>query len=153
MGFRLGAESKEEHKRMRRDVESELRSTFRPEFLNRIDEIIIFQALTQEQLLDIVDLEVRKVAQRIAAQGISIELTPKAREWLATEGYDPQFGARPLRRVIQHTVENPLAKRLLAGEFRAGDVVLVDASDDGLVFQTKVTAAPVAVPVPATIPA
>jgi ATP-dependent Clp protease ATP-binding subunit ClpC len=153
MGFRLDAESKEEHKRMRRDVESELRSTFRPEFLNRIDEIIIFQALTQEQLLEIVDLEVRKVAQRIVAQGISIELTPKARQWLATEGYDPQFGARPLRRVIQRTVENPLAKRLLAGEFRAGDVVLVDAGDDGLSFQTKAAAAPVAVPVPATIPA
>jgi ATP-dependent Clp protease ATP-binding subunit ClpC len=153
LGFRLGNETKEEHKRTRRDVESELRSTFRPEFLNRIDEIIIFQALTQEQLLDIVDLEVRKVAQRIVAQGISIELTPKAREWLATEGYDPQFGARPLRRVIQRTVENPLAKRLLAGEFRAGDVVLVDVGDDGLVFQTKVTAAPIAAPVPATVPA
>jgi len=153
MGFPTGNESKEERKRIRKDVESELRSTFRPEFLNRIDEIIIFQALTQEQLLDIVDLEVRKVAQRIVAQGISIELTPAVREWLATEGYDPQFGARPLRRVIQRTVENPLAKRLLAGEFHAGDVVLVDVGDDGLVFHTKAQATLIAAPVPATMPA
>ncbi|MEW6231028.1 MAG: AAA family ATPase [Chloroflexota bacterium] len=137
LGFRTGSETKEERRRTRKDIEDDLRRTFRPEFLNRVDEIIIFQALTQEELLRIVDLEVKKVAQRITEHGLNIELSPAAKEWLAKEGYDPQFGARPLKRVIQRTVENPLAKRLLSGEFKSGDTIMVDLTEDRLTFSKK----------------
>ncbi|MBI4758072.1 MAG: AAA family ATPase [Chloroflexi bacterium] len=137
LGFRTGSETKEERRRTRKDIEVDLRRTFRPEFLNRVDEIIIFQALTQEELLRIVDLEVKKVAQRITEHGLNIELSPAAKEWLAKEGYDPQFGARPLKRVIQRTVENPLAKSLLSGEFKSGDTIMVDHTEDRLTFSRK----------------
>ncbi|MBC7251857.1 MAG: ATP-dependent Clp protease ATP-binding subunit, partial [Anaerolineae bacterium] len=111
--------------------------TYRPEFLNRIDEVIIFHTLTREHVLQIVDLQMKEIEERLAEQGLSIELTDAAREWLANEGYDPQFGARPLRRTLQRRVENPLALRLLQGEFSAGDVVVVDAGDEGLIFTKK----------------
>ncbi len=102
---------------MRENIERDLKQTFRPEFLNRIDEIIIFHGLTQEHVRKIVDLQMREIAERLAEHGVKIELTDAARDWLAQEGYDPQFGARPVRRTLERYVENPLAKRLLAGEF------------------------------------
>jgi ATP-dependent Clp protease ATP-binding subunit ClpB len=115
--------------------ENALRETFRPEFLNRIDEVVVFQPLTREQLAEIVELQVRRLQARLAERGLSIELTPAAKEFLAETGWDPTYGARPLKRAIQRLVENPLAMRLLEGDFADGDTVLVDAGDEELVFE------------------
>jgi len=121
--------------RMRSSVEDALKSTFRPEFLNRIDEIIVFEALTAEQIHGIADLMIEEVRNRVAERQVSITLTEAAREWLASEGFDPVYGARPLRRAIQRFVENPLSKRILASELSEGDEVLIDANEDGLTFE------------------
>ncbi|MDY7039744.1 MAG: AAA family ATPase, partial [Chloroflexota bacterium] len=138
LGFVRGREDESEDVReARRQIEDGLKQTFRPEFLNRIDEVIIFHTLTKKHVLQIVDLQMEEIKDRLAEQGLSIELTDAAREWLADEGYDPQFGARPLRRTLQRRVENPLALQLLQGEFAAGDVVVVDADEDGVVFTKK----------------
>jgi ATP-dependent Clp protease ATP-binding subunit ClpB len=108
-----------------------LRDHFRPEFLNRVDEIIVFRPLDESQLREIVRLLAANVSRRLVESGITLELTDAALTLLAREGYDPAYGARPLRRVIQRRVENPLARRILAGEFGQGDTVRVDASPDG----------------------
>jgi ATP-dependent Clp protease ATP-binding subunit ClpB len=115
--------------------EDALRQTFRPEFLNRIDEVVVFEQLTREQLAEIVELQLRRLEARLAERGISIELTPAAKEQLAEAGWDPTFGARPLKRALQRLVENPLALRLLEGDFAEGDTVLVDARDGELAFE------------------
>ncbi|MDR7542802.1 MAG: ATP-dependent chaperone ClpB [Armatimonadota bacterium] len=121
-------------------VLGELRKAMRPEFLNRIDEIIVFRPLSQEQLVEIVGLQVAYLVRRLAAQDIGLEVTDAARAWLAKEGYNPDFGARPLRRLIQREVENVIARKVLAGEVRAGETVVVDYQDGRLVFATRVTA-------------
>ena len=118
-----------------RQIERELKKTFRPEFLNRVDEIIIFSDLTVEDMERIVDLQMTEIEARLADQGLAVELTEEARKWLAREGFDPQFGARPLRRVLQRYVESPLSIQLLRGEFQRGDLVTVDMGEDGLVFE------------------
>ncbi|NWG17123.1 MAG: AAA family ATPase [Chloroflexi bacterium] len=115
-------------------IERAMRETFRPEFLNRIDEIIIFSPLTLPQVEQIVDLQMRSVAERMQEAGISIHLTEPARRWLAEKGYDPQFGARPLRRAIQRFVENPLSVQLLRGVFQPGDLVVIDEVNGELAF-------------------
>jgi len=125
---------------MKEKVMAEVKRTFRPEFLNRLDEIIVFHELTEEQLRSIVDLMVRDLQQRLAERKLDIELTEKAKSWLAREGYDPVFGARPLRRAIERHVENPLSTRLLRGEFKEGDKVKVDLGDEGLTFVAKASA-------------
>ncbi|MEO9173967.1 MAG: AAA family ATPase, partial [Gaiellales bacterium] len=117
---------------LRERVETALRATFRPEFLNRIDETVIFHRLGREELREIVDLQLARVVERLAARRIVLELTDAAREAIAEGGYDPAFGARPLKRAIQRMVENPLALRLLEGGAKDGDTVLVDAGPDGL---------------------
>jgi ATP-dependent Clp protease ATP-binding subunit ClpC len=137
-------------RKLRTDIEDTLKRTFRPEFLNRIDEIIIFHTLTREQVQKIVDLQMKEIADRLAEHGITITLTEAAREWLANEGYDPQFGARPLRRTLQKRVESPMSVKLLQGEFKAGDTVVVDADQEGLSFQ-KAEASAVAVALPTEI--
>ncbi|MCX7853190.1 MAG: AAA family ATPase, partial [Caldilineales bacterium] len=113
------------------DIQRELKRTFRPEFLNRVDEIIPFHVLTPEQVLQIVDLQVAEVAKRLEEHALEIELTDLARRALAAQGFDPEYGARPLRRVIQRAIENPLSKMLLGGEFGTGDLVVVDAEVSG----------------------
>jgi len=115
-------------------VLQELDRHFRPEFLNRIDEIIIFHSLSREDLRKIVDIQMRRVRKLLAERGITIELTPEAKAWLAEEGYDPVFGARPLKRVIQREVQDPLAMKILQGEVRDGDHVLVSVGERGLSF-------------------
>jgi ATP-dependent Clp protease ATP-binding subunit ClpC len=117
-------------RQVRENIERDLKQTFRPEFLNRIDEIIIFHGLTQEHVKQIVDLQMQEVAGRLAEHGLKIELTDAARSWLAEEGYDPQFGARPVRRTLERFVENPLSRRLLGGEFTDGATVVVDVGQD-----------------------
>jgi ATP-dependent Clp protease ATP-binding subunit ClpB len=121
-----------------------MRDVFRPEFLNRIDEIIEFHALTREQLADIVELQLRQLRDRLAARGIALELSDEAKELLGEEGWDPAYGARPLKRAIQRLVENPLALRLLEGEFHEGDTVRVEARGGELVFERAAVAEPAA---------
>jgi ATP-dependent Clp protease ATP-binding subunit ClpC len=110
-------------------ISKALKSTFRPEFLNRIDEIITFSPLTLEDMSRIVDLQMKEVAERMGEHGLTVELTPAARDWLATTGYDPSFGARPLRRALQKYVESPLSVSLLSGEFHANSHILVDVDE------------------------
>jgi ATP-dependent Clp protease ATP-binding subunit ClpC len=137
LGFRQESQSKTEQKRLQSSIESALKQTFRPEFLNRIDETIIFQPLTEEQIREIVDLMMKEVQSRIEEREITVVLTDEAKLWLAEEGFDPMFGARPLRRTIQRQVENPLSKKILMGEFKEGDTVEVDSSPEGLVFSER----------------
>jgi ATP-dependent Clp protease ATP-binding subunit ClpB len=108
-------------------VMEELRRGFRPEFLNRLDEIVLFHSLGKEQLSRIVDIMMRELNDRLADRKIGITLTPAAKERIAEIGYDPAYGARPLRRALQKRIEDPLAMRILEGEFREGDRVTVDA--------------------------
>ena len=130
--------------RLRSSIEDALKRAFRPEFLNRIDEIVVFDPLSREQIKSIVDIEMREVRERLEAHGATIELTESAREWLAREGFDPVYGARPLRRTIQRHVENPLSKRILAGDLTQGERVVVAGGTDGLTFTMASTAAALA---------
>jgi ATP-dependent Clp protease ATP-binding subunit ClpC len=120
-----------------KQIEDRLKKTFRPEFLNRVDEIIVFTTLSLEDVEQIVDLQMSEISSRLREQGLFIELTEAARKWLAKEGYDPQFGARPLRRALQRFVESPLSVKMLKGEFKIGDTILVEAGDEGVVFAKK----------------
>jgi ATP-dependent Clp protease ATP-binding subunit ClpB len=121
-----------------------MQDVFRPEFLNRIDEIVEFQALDRDQLGEIVELQLGRLRQRLAERGIDIELTPEAKEHVAEAGWDPTYGARPLKRAIQRLIENPLAVRLLEGHFAEGDTVLVDVADGALRFEKAKAAEPAA---------
>jgi len=118
-------------------IEKSLKSTFRPEFLNRIDEIIMFSPLTVEQVNDIVRLQMKEIRQRLIEHGLDVELTDAASSWLAKQGYDPAFGARPLRRALQKYVESPLSVSLLSGEFATGDNVVVDLDQEKQVLMFR----------------
>jgi ATP-dependent Clp protease ATP-binding subunit ClpB len=117
-----------------RDAEA-MRAHFRPEFLNRLDEIVEFQALDRGQIAEIVELQLARLRDRLAARGLSVELTGAAKELLAEQGWDPTYGARPLKRAIQRSLENPLALRLLEGDFADGDTIRVDAVEGELAFE------------------
>ncbi|MFM8419155.1 MAG: AAA family ATPase, partial [Verrucomicrobiota bacterium] len=123
-----------ERSAMEAAVRAELRRHFRPEFLNRIDETIVFESLDEAELARIVDLQLDRVARRLSAQEIGLEVDAEARKLLAAEGYDPQFGARPLKRAIQDLLLNPLATRLLAGEFKPGDRIHASARSGEIHF-------------------
>jgi ATP-dependent Clp protease ATP-binding subunit ClpB len=111
-----------------------MRSHFKPEFLNRVDEIVVFHRLDERHIEQIVGLQVQKLEERLAERNLKLSLTDAARAHVARVGYDPDFGARPLKRVLQREVADPIALKLLSGEFRDGDTIVVDASPDGLVF-------------------
>ncbi len=128
------------YERMKEKVLGEMKKTFRPEFINRIDDIIVFHELTEKQLRSIVDLLVKDLQKRLAERKLGVELTAKAKAWLAKEGYDPIYGARPLRRAIERYVENPLSTKVLRGEFKEGDTITVDLRDKGLTFTAKAKA-------------
>ncbi|MBI4497065.1 MAG: AAA family ATPase, partial [Chloroflexi bacterium] len=146
IGFTTGpARSTIDEQRLRSAVEAALKQAFRPEFLNRIDEVIVFHPLTEAHIKQIVDLQMQQVVKRMAEYGLSLEWTEAAREWLAKEGYDPAFGARPLRRAVQRHVENALSRGILRGEFQAGDTIVVDANHEGLTFAVKAAPEQVAV--------
>jgi ATP-dependent Clp protease ATP-binding subunit ClpB len=112
----------------RQAVLDAVRAAFKPEFLNRLDDVVVFDALGMEELSRIVELQVASLARRLTERRLTLEVTPAAREWLALQGYDPAYGARPLRRLVQREIGDKLAKALLAGEIRDGDEVLVDAA-------------------------
>jgi ATP-dependent Clp protease ATP-binding subunit ClpC len=118
-----------------------VKKTFRPEFLNRLDEIIVFHELTEEQLRNIVDLLVEDLQKRLAERKLGVEITDEAKSWLTKVGFDPIYGARPLRRAIERYVENPLSTKVLQGEFKEGDTIVVDLKGDALTFTAKAAAA------------
>jgi ATP-dependent Clp protease ATP-binding subunit ClpC len=141
LGFALKrdevVEEKQGFEEMRKKLMEALRKVFRPEFLNRVDAVIVFHALTRDQIAAIVDLELAKVARRLDEHNIALQATDEARSLLAELGYDPEMGARPLRRVIQNKVEDRLSDQLLAGEFKAGDHILVEAKDGEVVLRRQ----------------
>jgi len=122
-----------------------VRHNFRPEFLNRVDEIIIFKPLSRDQIKHIVDIQLERLRKRLGERRITLQLTPAAIDVIASEGYDPTFGARPLKRVIQRRIQDPLAMAVLDGKFREGDTVLVDAVDDALILRKAGSREPAAV--------
>ena len=136
-GFRKDRRDVVDEHRLRDSVQGALKRAFRPEFLNRIDEIIIFNPLTQDQIESIVGLMAAEVQKRLTDREITFELTPDARQWLAKEGFDPTFGARPLRRTVQRHLETPVSKGILAGEFQSGDHILIDSGSGGLTFTNQ----------------
>ncbi|MDD4984855.1 MAG: AAA family ATPase [Dehalococcoidales bacterium] len=129
-----GENGLQSYQRMKAKVMEVVKKTFRPEFINRIDEIIVFHELTEEQLRSIVELLVKDLQQRLTERRLAIDLTKAAKSWLVKKGYDPNYGARPLRRAIERYVENPLSSKLLKGEFNEGDKIVVGLSEDKLTF-------------------
>src|SRR5881398_1991343 len=135
IGFAKSGDEQMTHDRMKDKVMEELKRSFRPEFLNRIDEVIVFHSLSREDVKSIVDLMLRRVRQQLKAKDVEIELTDEAKNLLAEKGYDPALGARPLRRTIQRMVEDPLSEKLLWKEFRAGETIIVDAREGEITFE------------------
>jgi ATP-dependent Clp protease ATP-binding subunit ClpB len=131
----------QDYERMKNQCLDALRQNFRPEFLNRVDEIVVFHPLAKEQLREIVDIQLRKLRQRLEERKIELELTDKARDYFAERGYDPVYGARPLRRMIQRELETALGRKLLTGDVRDGSKVVVDAGPSGLQFSSEQLAA------------
>jgi len=119
----------------RRQVMETLRTQFRPEFLNRVDEIIIFHPLSREEMRHIIDIQLRGLMKRLEERKIRVELSDRAKDLLIAEGYDPTYGARPLKRTIQRRILDPLAMRVLQGEFREGETIRIDVVDGDLTFQ------------------
>jgi ATP-dependent Clp protease ATP-binding subunit ClpC len=127
-------EEEEAYSEMRKTLTDQLKRTFRPEFINRVDSIIVFRQLNQADIREIVDIILGEVNKRLIEYEFSLELTDAARDWLVEHGYDRDFGARPLRRLIQSTVEDKLSDAVLSGRFSPGDVILIDAADDEIVL-------------------
>ncbi|MEN6393741.1 MAG: ATP-dependent chaperone ClpB [Anaerolineaceae bacterium] len=130
----IGRENGSQDQISRDTITHILQDHFRPEFLNRIDEIVVFHPLTRQHIAEIVDIQLRHVAQLVAERGFTLEVTEAARQFLAEVGYDPNFGARPLKRAIQRELQDPLALKLLSGEFQEGNIILVDRDEDQLTF-------------------
>jgi ATP-dependent Clp protease ATP-binding subunit ClpB len=128
------AKNIERKNKLAEQVREALRAQFKPEFLNRVDEIVIFDNLTREDLSKIIDIQLEKVRERLAVRNLTLKLTDAARGMLAQEGYDPAYGARPLKRAIQHLILDPLALEILSGRFKEGDIIKADADDNHLVF-------------------
>jgi ATP-dependent Clp protease ATP-binding subunit ClpB len=116
-----------------------LRNTFRPEFLNRIDEIVIFHSLSREHIKKIIEIQLEYLRKRLKERKLSVELTEKAKQFLAEKGYDPVYGARPLKRAIQRYIQDPLALKILEGKFSEGDTIVadLDSKNDEMVFSVK----------------
>jgi ATP-dependent Clp protease ATP-binding subunit ClpC len=137
--FRGDAEKAQarEYDKMREKVTGSLKQTFRPEFLNRIDAVIVFHSLTKDQIRQIVDLELVRVQKQLAEQEVTLEVTEAAMDLLGERGYDHTYGARPLRRIIQNLIEDPLAEGILNGRFPSGTVVKVEVEDDLLKLESQ----------------
>ena len=120
---------------MKNRVMEEVKKTFRPEFLNRIDEVIIFHPLTQDEILQIVDIMIARVNMQVQSQGFVLETSQEVREKIAKEGFDPTMGARPLRRAVQRLIEDALSEEVLRGTFRPGDTIRADMEEESIVFR------------------
>ena len=130
-----GQASTDDWSRVEERVLGELRNHFRPEFLNRVDDIIVFRPLSRDDILKIVDLQLQRLERTLAQRHLLLEVTPEAKALIAAQGYDPVYGARPLKRVIQRLLENPIALEILEGTFRDGDTIRVHRDGDGLRFE------------------
>ncbi|MDQ0300926.1 ATP-dependent Clp protease ATP-binding subunit ClpC [Salibacterium salarium] len=137
VGFTTNTDEGEDHKNMRNKVMGELKNTFRPEFLNRIDEIIVFHSLEKQHIKEIVVLMAEQLKQRLSEQGINIELSEEAQDKISDEGFDPEYGARPLRRALQRQVEDRLSEELLRGNIQKGDTAFIDVKDGEYYVETK----------------
>ena len=144
MGSQLIQDSFEQYKDVEKATEKAkdevlqlLKQTVRPEFINRIDDIVMFTPLTEANIKQIVRLQLNSIIKLVARENIILEVTDEAINYLAERGYDPQFGARPVKRVLQKEVMNALSKEILKGEIKAGNLVLIDSFDNGLVFRNK----------------
>ncbi len=129
------------YEKMREKILEESKKTFRPEFLNRLDDIVVFRSLTKPDLVEILELEINKVISRLKARNMTLELDEKAKDLLVSKGYDPQYGARPMRRAVERFLEDPLAEEILKGQFHDGDPIAVSADNDKLVFHQREAAA------------
>jgi ATP-dependent Clp protease ATP-binding subunit ClpC len=128
------------YEKMREKIMDEAKKTFRPEFLNRLDDIVVFRSLTKPDLIEILDLEITKVMERLKARNIVLQFDEKAKDFLVTKGYDPTYGARPMRRAVERSLEDPLAEEILKGAFHEGEPILVSADNDKLTFSQKAAA-------------
>ena len=141
LGFSMNVggteKGKADYERMKTNVLDEIKRFFRPEFLNRIDETVVFHALSKEHIHQIVDLNLQDAAGGLLEKGVGLEVTDRAKEWLGDKGFDPHFGARPLRRVIQDSVEDKLSDSILNGDFKPGDTAVVDVEEDELVVRVE----------------
>jgi ATP-dependent Clp protease ATP-binding subunit ClpB len=126
-----------QEEQMRKRVEEELHRHFRPEFLNRVDDVIIFHALELQHIKRIIEIQLRGLTRMIAERGLTLEISEAAKDHLAREGYDPAFGARPLKRALQREIIDPLAMRLLEGTFKPGDTVFVNMHDGKLALELE----------------
>src|SRR6187401_3411879 len=141
-GFQAGGDLSTSYERMKSKVNDELKQHFRPEFLNRVDDVVVFPQLSQPEIFQIVDLMVAKLAKRLRDKDMDIEITPAAKKLLSEKGYDPVLGARPLRRAIQRGIEDALSEKILFGELKAGQLVIVDAEGEGLLGEFIFTGVP-----------
>ncbi|WP_299038182.1 ATP-dependent Clp protease ATP-binding subunit [uncultured Pseudokineococcus sp.] len=142
MGFQAGGDLSTDYDRMKRKVGEELKQHFRPEFLNRVDDTVVFPQLTQDEIIQIVDLMLAKLDGRLRDQDMALELTPAAKHVVATRGYDPVLGARPLRRTIQRDIEDVLSEKILYGEIGSGQIIVVDAEGEGPAEKLTFTGTP-----------
>jgi len=129
------------YEKMRERILDEAKKTFRPEFLNRLDDMIVFRSFTKPDLIQILDLEINKVLERLRNKNLKLELDAKAKDFLVEKGYDPQYGARPMRRAVERFLEDPLAEEILKGNLHAGEPILVTTDKDKLVFNQTAAAA------------
>jgi ATP-dependent Clp protease ATP-binding subunit ClpC len=129
-------DAKREYEEMKKHVNDQLRRAFRPEFLNRVDATIFFRSLTKDEIKQIVELELNKVRARLIEHAITLEMTDEARDWMAEKGYDPEFGARPLRRLIQNEIEDRLSDGILSGDFKLAGIVRVNTRDGELLLES-----------------
>jgi ATP-dependent Clp protease ATP-binding subunit ClpC len=153
VGFNASNDPTTSYERMKGKVNEELKQHFRPEFLNRVDDVIVFPQLSRDEILQIVDLMVAKLDGRLADQALAIELSPAAKQLLADKGYDPVLGARPLRRALQREIEDVLSEKLLFGEFHSGEVIMVDAQGEGILGEFTFRSEPRDARTSVTVPA
>lgn len=137
LGFSAEKEETLSYEEIREKLSSALKRHFRPEFLNRLDEVVVFHSLTRDDMVKIVDIMLKEEARILGENGIDFEITERAKKKIAEEGYDPDFGARPLRRAIQRLIENPLSEEILQGTLKRGDRVVADLKDNSIVFAKK----------------
>ena len=140
IGFLSANGYSREEEELKRTLESELKKSFRPEFLNRVDDIVVFNEISKLDMLEIVDIMTTEMKERISEIGFTLHISESARHWLSTEGFDAEYGARPLRRILQNQLENPLSTKILNGEFSNGDSVSVDLVDGRLIFENALLA-------------
>jgi ATP-dependent Clp protease ATP-binding subunit ClpC len=145
MGFAVGGSETDNYERMRERILDESKKVFRPEFLNRLDDVIVFHSLTKPDLITILDLEINKVVGRLKGKNLRLELDEKAKDFLVERGYDPQYGARPMRRAVERYLEDPLAEEILRGHLHEGEPIVVSADKDKLTFTQKAAPAESAV--------